>query len=450
MRLLNRFCLGYLFLILFLSGCKEENEKLPFTEIIANGKAENAIVMGEKWIQGEGFLECSGKGDNFSNMLYSSFYIQDNDFHIKARLSLEKIEGTTAIFWFFNNHFGFDSTSDKSLYEESEDSVYGYRLFLFTPRHDSLVYLEPAIKHITPGEPFTFEAIRTDSIVSFLINGKIITEQPLDFFSLPLKGTIAFRPWKNTMKVYDWSINGKFSELPNPNYVYHSGESGYSCFRLPSIVQTAKGTLLAFAEGRMGNCRDNYDVDIVLKRSFDYGKTWNPLHVIWNDSLNTCSYPVPVVDKQSGRIALLMMWNLGDDHWSAIRRRESKDTRRIFLSTSEDDGANWTFPKEITSSVKKPDWDYYGIGSGSGLQLKSPKYKNRMIATAYHSTLKKDKVIFRSHFIYSDNGGLDWKIGGISPETGTSEGETAELSDGTLAHQHDKTFKKNLSKKRSL
>ncbi len=406
-----------------LFGCSDQKEKDPFTEIVTNGNAENAIVMGKKWTKGMGFLECSGKGDNFDNMLYSSFYVNDQDFHIKAKLSLEKLDATTSIFWFFNNHFGFDSSSENPDLQK--------RLFIYSPKLDSVIYLKKADKFIIPNEPFTFEVIRKNAIVSFFINKNKIAEQAADNFSQPLKGAIGFRPWRNTMRIYDWSISGDFSNLPNPEFVFESGEEGYACFRIPSIVQTNEGTLLAFAEGREGNCRDNYDVNIVLKRSFDGGTTWGPLQLIWEDSSNTCSYPVPIVDRATGRITLFSSWSLGEDHWGTIFKGEGKDTRRIFIFYSEDDGKSWTAPKEITKAIKLPDWDYYGIGTGSGMQIKKGKHKGRMIAAAYHSKFD-GKPIFRSHLIYSDDGGLNWKIGGISKETETSECEVAELGDGSL------------------
>lgn len=420
----NSFCkIGYLLLIILLSACTKCSKKPLFTAIVSNGKAENALVMGNKWTAGNGFLECSGKGDNFDNMLYSSFYVNDKDFHIKALLSLERLEETTSIFWFFNNHFGFDSSSDNPDLEK--------RLFIYTPKLDSVIYLEKADGFIAPGEPFNFEVIRKNEVFSFFINENKIAEQSADNLSQPLKGAIGFRPWRNTMRIFDWEISGDFSGLPDPSFVFKSGEGGYACFRIPSIIQTNGGTLLAFAEGREGNCRDNYDVDIVMKRSADGGESWEPLQLIWEDSTNTCSYPVPVVDRESGRIVLFSSWSLGEDEFESIFRSEGKDTRRIFIFYSEDDGKSWTPPKEITRDIKLPEWDYYGIGTGSGMQIKKGKHKGRMVAAAYHSRFDGE-TIFRSHLVYSDDGGLNWKIGGITPETGTSECEVAELSDGSL------------------
>src|SRR6187549_246320 len=110
-------------------------------------------------------------------------------------------------------------------------------------------------------------------------------------------------------------------------YLYKSGEEGYKCFRIPSLVVTKNGTILAIAEGRKINCGDAGDIDLVVKRSTDGGKVWSPLQVIWNDSTNTCGNPCVVVDQNSGKIILLSTWNLGTDHEKQIIADSSKDTR---------------------------------------------------------------------------------------------------------------------------
>ena len=118
------------------------------------------------------------------------------------------------------------------------------------------------------------------------------------------------------------------------NHLFKAGEEGYGCFRIPAIVSTTQGTLLAFAEGRKNNCGDAGDIDLVLKRSLDGGKTWSRLSVVWNDAENTCGNPVPVVDQRTGKIILLSTWNLGTDHEGQIIAGKSKDTRRIFVMSS--------------------------------------------------------------------------------------------------------------------
>src|SRR6185312_9197114 len=94
----------------------------------------------------------------------------------------------------------------------------------------------------------------------------------------------------------------------NLNFIYKAGEDGYSCFRIPAMVTTTKGTVLAFAEARKNNCGDAGDIDLVVKRSSDNGKTWGALQMVWSDSTNTCGNPAPIVDKRTGNIILLSTW----------------------------------------------------------------------------------------------------------------------------------------------
>ena len=89
-----------------------------------------------------------------------------------------------------------------------------------------------------------------------------------------------------------------------------------------------KGTLLAFCEGRKSGRGDSGNIDLLLRRSGDGGKTWSPQQVVWDDGPNTCGNPCPVVDRQSGVIWLLLTWNRGDDSESQIMARTSKDSRR--------------------------------------------------------------------------------------------------------------------------
>lgn len=81
---------------------------------------------------------------------------------------------------------------------------------------------------------------------------------------------------------------------------------GYYCFRIPALVTTKSGDLLAFAEGRVATCSDVGHNDIVVKRSTDGGKTWGPLTVVvGKDDTDAHGNPAPVVDAVTGRVSLL-------------------------------------------------------------------------------------------------------------------------------------------------
>lgn len=67
---------------------------------------------------------------------------------------------------------------------------------------------------------------------------------------------------------------------PASTVVYQAGTNGYSCFRIPAIVKANNGDLLAFAEGRKNSCADAGDIDTVVKRSKDNGKTWSAPQIV--------------------------------------------------------------------------------------------------------------------------------------------------------------------------
>ena len=216
---------------------------------------------------------------------------------------------------------------------------------------------------------------------------------------------------------------------PQENIVYTSGEGEYHTYRIPAIIATQEGTLLAFAEGRKGGQGDAGNIDLLVKRSTDNGLTWSAPIVVWDDSTNTCGNPAPVVDRETGAIHLLMTWNKGTDDEGEIMTGTSEYPRKVFHTTSTDDGRTWATPKDISDSTRKPDWRWYATGPVNGIQLES----GRLIIPANHSipAETRDPATYRSHIIYSDDGGATWNLGGTH-EDYTNESTIAILSDGRL------------------
>lgn len=216
-------------------------------------------------------------------------------------------------------------------------------------------------------------------------------------------------------------------------HIFKRGEDGYNCYRIPAIIKTKQGALLAFAEGRKNNCDDEGDIDLVVKRSTDNGKTWGALKVIWSDGENTCGNPAPVVDQATGKIHLLMTWNLGTDDIGKINEGTSTNTRRVYKTSSTDDGQTWTPVAEITSSTKLPAWGWYATGPCHGIQLTKGPNTGRLVIPCDYIEVGTGRKGY-SHVIYSDDNGDNWRIGGISPSIALNPNEStvAELSDGRL------------------
>lgn len=212
--------------------------------------------------------------------------------------------------------------------------------------------------------------------------------------------------------------------------IYSAGTDGYDTYRIPALAVTSKGTVLAFCEGRKTSRSDTGNIDTVLKRSTDGGKTWSGQAVIWDDGGHTCGNPCVVVDGDTGTIWLLSTWNRGDDHERQIIAGTSKDTRRVFVSCSRDDGITWSKPKEITQETKKPGWTWYATGPGSGIQINRGPHKGRLVIPCDH--IEASTKHYYSHVIYSDDHGKSWKLGGRTPRHQVNECEVVELAGGKL------------------
>ncbi|HEU0039990.1 MAG TPA: sialidase family protein, partial [Verrucomicrobiae bacterium] len=161
--------------------------------------------------------------------------------------------------------------------------------------------------------------------------------------------------------------------------VFVSGADGYHTYRIPALMVSKKGTLLAFCEGRKDGRADSGDIDLLLKRSADHGATWSRPLTIWNDGTNTCGNPCAVLDEETGVIWLLMTHNDGRDKESAIKAKKGFGTRTVWVSRSNDYGETWEKPEEITKSVKDPSWGWYATGPGVGIQIKHGPRRGRLV-----------------------------------------------------------------------
>ncbi len=254
----------------------------------------------------------------------------------------------------------------------------------------------------------------------FSLAGYSAADKPVLYFDYWLESEAAGADDGDPATSFDLPLN----RMRDAFRVYVSGDDGYHTYRIPSVIVTAKGTVLAFCEGRKAGRGDAGDIDMLVKRSSDGGRTFSEQRIVWDDGPNTCGNPCPVVDRRTGTIWLATTHNLGHATEKQIVDRKSEGTRTVWLAKSTDDGLTWSRPVEITESTKKPDWTWYATGPGSGIQLQS----GRLVIPCDH--IATDGT-WSSHVIYSDDGGATWKLGGSAPPK-TNECEVVELADGRL------------------
>ena len=197
--------------------------------------------------------------------------------------------------------------------------------------------------------------------------------------------------------------------------LFRSGESSYFCFRIPALLVSAKGTVLAFAEARKTDCEDWDQIDLVMKRSEDGGKTWSGARVLFHDGQRSVNQPSPILDRETGVLWLVFC----------------KDNQQVFVSRSVDDGISWSPPREITGDTKDSTWKYVAAGPGHGIQLSS----GRLLVAAWGDASPGPvtwppawDVIEFTFAMYSDDHGTSWHRGRPIYENLTEEAMVVETA----------------------
>lgn len=202
--------------------------------------------------------------------------------------------------------------------------------------------------------------------------------------------------------------------------LFRSGEGGYHTYRIPALVVAADGTVLAFCEARKNSGSDHGDIDLIVKRSTDHGKTWAEMQILVDGGDRTIGNPCPVLDHSTGEI------------WLPYCR----ENNTVHIIHSKDHGRTWSSPREITAQVKPSAWGkkWYATGPTHGIQLST----GRLVIPCDHKV--GDRMI--SHVFYSDDHGQSWKLGGsLAPDT--DECGVVELTDGSLLINMRSYRKKN-------
>ncbi|MCB0777507.1 MAG: exo-alpha-sialidase [Chitinophagaceae bacterium] len=230
--------------------------------------------------------------------------------------------------------------------------------------------------------------------------------------------------------------------------VFTSGTEGHKSYRIPAIISLPNGELLAFAEGRVHGAGDFGDINIVMKRSADKGKTWSALQYVAEFDTLQCGNPAPVVDltdPQYPQGRIFLFYNTGNNHEGEVRK--GKGYKQVWYKTSTDGGRTWTEPTDITLQVHRPyqpqtnpaynfkeDWRTYANTPGHAMQFQSGKYRGRIYVAANHSAggPQMQAEDYDAHGFYTDDHGKTFHLGASLKVPGSNESMAAEISDGKL------------------
>ena len=223
--------------------------------------------------------------------------------------------------------------------------------------------------------------------------------------------------------------------------LFATGQGGYAHYRIPGIIVTRKGTILAYAEARKSLRGDWGTTDIVLRRSTDRGATWSPFRVIAAVDGPKAKNPVAVVQKLGAdeEVTYNNPVAIADRKSGAVHFLFCLEYMRAFYMRSDDDGQTFSKPVEITSvfDAFRPEypWKVLATGPGHGIQLRNGRLLVPIwISTGTGGHAHRPSV---TSTIYSDDSGQTWKRGEIAvPDTPDqvfpSETAAAQLSDGRV------------------
>lgn len=200
-------------------------------------------------------------------------------------------------------------------------------------------------------------------------------------------------------------------------------------YRIPGLVTTKQGSLIAVYDVRYENDRDlPANVDVAISRSKDGGQSWEPMKIIMdmgpgaNDGIGD---PSILVDQQTGTIWVAALWSHGNKGWFGSAPGLSPDeTGQFVLVKSEDDGQTWSAPINITTQIKNPAWRLFFQGPGMGISMRDG-------TLVFPAQYKDAEAMPYSTLIYSKDHGKTWKVG-IGAKSNTTEAQIVELNDGSL------------------
>ena len=251
---------------------------------------------------------------------------------------------------------------------------------------------------------------------------------------------------KRLDKPFSLKINAKGFKIVSSGALKHrvavkvrtAGDDGVAAYRIPGLVTTRKGTLVAVYDIRRANSQDlQGDIDVGVCRSTDGGLTWGPMIVAmdmgeWGglpQDVNGIGDPCILLDEVTGDLLLFAAWSHGGKAgdfawWTAGDGFEPGQTPQLMMVRSKDDGQTWSEPVNLTRQIKQEDWRFTFQGPGRGITMDD----GTLVIPFQHQEPDRTPA---AGLIWSTDRGETWQIRNYA-KINTTESQVVELDPGEL------------------
>lgn len=353
-----------------------------------------------------------------------------------------------------------------------KSDVSAYELRIQFKAGSEKVFLKNAVVNFTPASQFDCIAVMslassgdTHSIfgtsqqvgMKTILSGSLLLNEGVNFFNLyitlqnqaTLTSSFEVREIELT-----FSDNQTVRISPDSKFIYRSaillrtaGQDQVNTYRIPGLITTNKGTLIAVYDSRYNNSKDlQEDIDIGMSRCTDGSKTWEPMKVIMDmgeyggrpQRLNGTGDPCVLFDDKTNTIWVAALWMSGASEtqalwWASKPGMSPEETGQFMLVKSTDDGLTWSQPINITSQIKDPAWQLLLQGPGRGITMTDGTlvFPAQFKADLGAKAIDGGQYTCHSTIVYSKDQGKTWQIG-TGAKSNTTEAQVVQLTNGSL------------------
>ncbi len=208
---------------------------------------------------------------------------------------------------------------------------------------------------------------------------------------------------------------------------------GYPNYRIPGLVATARGTLLAVAEARM-TASDWAETDAILLRSTDGGASWSaPVVLCAGAGRGVTANNPTLLATRAGTVFAFYCTQYGVAELGG----------GVYCRVSHDDGASWGAPRDISSACLPGYRAAFATGPTHGIETRAgalivPVW---MVPRSARGELRAHHPSVVSS-LYSRDGGASWHIGELISAPGLidpSETVAAEVDRGVMFNMRNES-----------